>query len=114
MVQILANHGMRAGVGAGEPAQLLPDVETLGPVRERTRGIVARLRLHRAPLDRVAMQSRRRSGLEPAALEPQLGQALAERARGVLANAPAFELARSDVNQAVEKRSGRDHRGAAA
>ena len=79
-----------------------------------SRRIVARLRLHRGEVDGVSMESRRRTGLEPPALEPELAQALAQRARRVLTDASAFELPRSDVDQAVEEGSGRHHRRAAA
>ena len=53
------------------------------------------------------MESWRRAGLEPPALEPQLRQALAQCARRVLADPAAVDLLLADMNQAVEKRAGR-------
>jgi hypothetical protein len=67
-------------------------------MRERHRGLVARLRLERIPVDRVAVEARRCAGLEPPALEAQLGEAFAQRAGGVLADASARQLLRADVD----------------
>src|SRR5258706_11723139 len=101
--QVVADDPVGLRVGVGEPAQRLIEIEALGPVRERPRRLVAGLRRHRVPVDRVAMETRRRAGLEPAALEAELREALAERARRMLADAPARDLARADVDQAVEE-----------
>ena len=83
-------------------------------MRERHRRLVAALPLERVPVDRVAVEPGRRAGLEPSALEAQLGEALAERDRGVLADAPAREAPQTDVDHAVQERAGRDDRGATA
>ena len=111
-MQVVADHGMGASVRVRQPAQHLLELEPLGPVGERLGRIVAGLRLHRAPLDRIAMESRRCAGLEPAALETELGQAFAQRAGGVLPDTAALELARADVNEAVQESARRDHRRA--
>ena len=107
-MQVLADHGVRALVGAGQPAQRLVQLEPLRPVRERHRRLVAGLRRDSVPVDRVAVEARRSPGLEPAALEPQLGEALGERHRRVLPDAPAREPLRPDVNEPVQERAGGD------
>src|SRR6185295_16395812 len=93
---------------AREVAGHLLELQALRPMRERLRRIVPRLRLHGVPIDGVAMETRGCACLEPAALEPQVGQTFAQRTRRVLANAPAFDLPRTDVNQPVQERAGCD------
>src|SRR5436309_1804681 len=108
-VEMVADHAVGARVGAGEVAEELIELELFRPVGERLRRVVAWLRGHGVPVDRVAMEARRGAGLKAPALEPQLGQALAQRAGGVLPDPSARQLARADVDQAVEEGPGGDH-----
>src|SRR5207247_4398618 len=71
-----ADHLVRARVRVRDPAVNLLELERSGPVRERLRWIVTRSHLERLQIERRAQQAWRRPGLEPAALETQLGQAL--------------------------------------
>ncbi len=77
VVQIRADDAVRLRVRVREPARHLLDLENLAPMRERHRRLVAALPLERVPVDRVAVEPGRRAGLEPSALEAQLGEALA-------------------------------------
>src|SRR5438132_5921784 len=111
--QVLADHAVRVFVRAGEMTGHLLERQLLRPMRERNRRLVAPLRLERFPVDRIAMESWRRSGLEPPALEPEVTEAFAQRPGGVLAHAAAGDLALADVDQPVQERSRRDDGGAA-
>src|SRR5437667_10619089 len=98
-MQPLANRAVRSLVRVGQVTEHLVHLEALGPVRKRLRGLVAALRLHRLPIDRIAMESRRRAGLEAPALESEVGEAVAQRAGGMLADPAALQLAGTDVDQ---------------
>ena len=65
-------------------------------------------------IDAVAIEPRRRAGLQAAPLEAERLQRLGQLARGRLAGAARRLLLRPDVNQAVQKRAGRDDQRAAA
>ena len=62
----------------------------------------------------LAVEPRRRAGLQPAPLEAERLQRLREIARRRLAGAAGRPLLRPDVDQPVEERAGRDDQRAAA
>src|SRR4051794_32043815 len=88
--------------------------------RERNWRLVAALsnktsvRDLRVEVDRVAVQPRRRAGLQASPLEGERLERLRQRTRRRFACAARRLLLRTDVNQTVEKRSGCHHERTAA
>ncbi len=81
--------------------------------RERLGRIVARLHFHRRPVDRGAVDSRRRSGLEPAERETEPLERERKPKRRRLADTAGRRLLLADVDQAAQKGPGGEHhRGA--
>ena len=78
---------------------------------ERTGRIVSGLLDHPGKVDRIPVDSRRRSRLEAEHAEAQLLQALRQSTRGRLAHASARDRSIPDVHQTVQERAGRhNHR----
>src|SRR6266576_5371045 len=65
------DHLMGSGRGPRDAALDLRGGDLLGHHRKRLRRIVAWLHLHRGPVDRGAVEARRRAGLQPA--QPKAG-----------------------------------------
>ncbi len=103
--------------------QMAVDLRTRDrPGREgkRHRRIIAALHEERAArdlrleIDRVAIESRWRAGLQPPAFKAERFQRFRQRSRGRLSRAPRRMLFRTDMNQTIQKRAGRHHQCGAA
>ena len=103
-----------AGQRARDAALDLRRLDARGQHRERLGRLVARLHLDRGPVDRRAVEPRRRAGLEPAEreAEPLERERQAERRR--LADPAGRRLLLADMDQAAQERAGGQHDGAAA
>ena len=77
--------------------------------REELRLGIAVLELERRPVDRRAVEPRRRPGLEPAEREPGAVQALGERDRGRIAEAASGRPLVAEMDHPAQERAGRDH-----
>ena len=95
-------------------------IDAVGQERERNRRDVAAFANKRAALnlsveiDAVAIESRRRAGLQPAPLEAERLQRLGELVRRRFAGATGRTLLRADVNEPVQERAGGDDERAAS
>ena len=88
-------------------------VDALGQHRERLGRLVARLHLDRRPVDRRAVEPRRRAGLQPAERKAEPLQRQRQPDRRRLADPAGRRLALADMDQAAQKRAGGQHHGAA-
>ena len=84
-------------------------VDALGHERERRRRVVARLHLEPGPIDRAAVEPRRRAGLEPPERKAVAGERLRQAERRLFADAARRDLFVADMDQAVEEGAGRQH-----
>src|SRR5262245_57778618 len=82
-VDIVADDAVGRSVCAGDTELDLGIVDALGQHRKRLWRLVARLHLHRGPVNGATVEPRRRSGLEPPQPKSQSlqGQRQAERRR---------------------------------
>ena len=88
-------------------------VDALGQHRERLRHIVAGLHLERFPIDRAAIEPRRRAGFQTAEREAIFFQCGGKTHRGRFADAAGGNLFFADVNEAAQKSAGgQNHRAA--
>ncbi len=78
-------------------------------VREHRHGLVARLNREPRVVDRAAVDTRRRAGLEPADTERQRAQPLGQTVRRRISRAPALVVRQPDVNLAAQERADRQH-----
>ena len=81
--------------------------------RERLGRIVARLHLDRRPVDRRAIEPRRRSGLEPAEREAEPLERVRKPDRRRFADPTRRRLRLADMDQAAQERAGGQDRRAA-
>ena len=104
-------------VGTGDMAHYLPRVlrRRSGKGEHRHR-FVAGLRCQLAVIDRLAINARRRAGLEPGDAKWQLPQAGGERIGRRVAGPAALIVGQADMDAAAEKGAGREyhHRGGEA
>ena len=111
-VEPAANDLVRALVGVCDPARHLPRVHLArADEAHHRRGIVAGLPFERREIDGAPVESRRRSGLEPAHGQGELAQSRAERLRRGITGAPSFVLFEADVDQSRQERAGGQHHG---
>ena len=102
------------GVGrAGDAALDLRRLDALGEHRERLRRLVAGLHLDRGPVDRRAVEPRRRAGLQPAEREAEPLERARKPDGGRLADPAGRRLLLADMDQAAQERAGGQHHGAA-
>ncbi len=99
--------------GAGDAALDLRRFDARGEHRERLGRLVARLHLDGSPVDRGAVEPRRRAGLEPAEREAEALQRERKADRRRLADPAGRGLALADMDQAAQEGAGGQHRGAA-
>ena len=84
--EVGADDGVGRLGGRGDPAVDLRVGDPLGQERERHRRVVAGLHLQARPVDRAAVEARRRAGLEPA--EPQTRAPAGARERPLAGGSP--------------------------
>ncbi|MDR9356858.1 hypothetical protein FEO99_05758 [Burkholderia multivorans] len=110
-VETAANDVVRALVRVRDPARQLLRM-LLGTAEERehrNRIEIARLLFELREIDRAAVDTRRRSGLQPALRQLQLLQARRQRHGGRVARATARIVVQTDVDLAVQECTGRQH-----
>ena len=88
-------------------------VDPLGQRRERLGRLVAGLHLEPRPVDRAAVEPRRRAGLEPAERKAEPLQRQRQPDRRRLADPAGRRLPLADMDQAAQERAGGQHHGAA-
>src|SRR6476469_7785360 len=79
-----------------------------GTKAERGGIVVTGLHLKLRPVDGAAIEARRRSRLEPATAQPKLLERFAQKHGGRFTGASGGILLLATVDQAIEKRAGRD------
>ena len=99
---------------AGDAALDLRRFDPLGQHRERLGRIVARLHLERGPVDGLAVEPRRRAGLEPAQRKPKPLQRERKPDGRRFADPAGRGLLFADMDQAAQEGAGGQHHGAAA
>jgi hypothetical protein len=113
-MHVRPNDVMRRWRGPGDAAVNLPGFDPRRQHREWLGRIVARLHLHRLPVDRRAIEARRRSGLETAEGEPEpLERPREPQGRG-LVDTTGWCLRFANMNQAAQERASRQDHGAAS
>jgi len=110
-VNVVADDAVSRGVGAGDAALDLGVIDALRQHRERLRRLVARLHLHCGPVDGVAVEAWRRSGLEPPERKSQSLQSQRQAERGRLAHASRRRLPLADVDEPPQEGSRGEHDG---
>ena len=104
---------MRRFGRAGDAAFDLRVVDARGQHRERLGRIVARLHLERRPVDRLAVEPRRRAGLEAAEREAERAPASRDSPiAGASPTRPAGICCLADMDEAAQERAGGEHHGA--
>ena len=98
-----------AGVVVGDVADDLRRRDPVGQERERRRRVVAGLHVEPGPVDRPAVEPRRRAGLEPPERKAEAGEGLRQAERRRFADPARRDLLLADMDEAVEKRAGRQH-----
>ena len=115
-MHIFADDAMRFLGGEGNVAGHLPVMmrHTLGTKTKR-RGIgIAGLYCETRPINRSAVEPRRRSGLEPATAQPQFLQRFAKKYCWRFAGSSCRILLLAAVDEPIEKSAGGDNSGAGA
>jgi hypothetical protein len=97
--------------GHCQMARNLIQHQRIGEVRERPRVLVAQMPQHAGEIDRVAMNARRRAGLEPDHAKPKIRQALGYPSGRLLSDSAAAVGRIAHVEKAVQERAGRDDDG---
>src|ERR1035437_5440497 len=110
-MHILADDPERLRGGEGDVAAYLRLYDFLGPEAEGRGVQVAGLLLEGLPADGAAVQARPRPGLEAAGPQGQRAEALAEQNRGLPPAAAGRIALLAAVDEAVEKRAGRNDGG---
>ena len=96
----------RRGRG-GDAAGDLRRGDAVGQIGERNRRVVARLHLQAGPVDRAAVEPRRRPGLETTEREAEPAQGGREAERGRLADAAGGDLLLADMDETAQEGAGR-------
>src|SRR5579864_4567374 len=96
------------GCRSGNAALDLWRRDPVGQGRERLRWIIAGLHLDGGPVDRGAVEPRRRTGLEPAELEPGTLQRTREPQSRRFADSSGGPILLAEMDQSAQKRAGRD------
>ena len=109
-MNIFADDAMRLRRGPGDVAGHLRIVMRHPPGAKAERGGigVAGLHLKLRPVDGAAVETRRRSGLQPATAQAKLLQSFAQKHGGGFAGASRGILLLAAMDQAVEERAGGD------
>src|SRR5690349_10358422 len=79
--------------------------------RENGRRLVTRLHRQLAEIDRPAVDTRRRAGLEPSHRQLQLAQSRSETLRRRVARAAGLVVLKANVNQSRQKSTGGEYDG---
>ena len=96
--------------GAGDRALDLPVADTVRQHRERFRRLVPRLHLQHGPVDGGPVETRRRASLQAPEHDARAFERSRQPERRRFANAPGRDLPLADMDEAAEKRAGRqDH-----
>ena len=101
-------------VGVGDVADGLRHVDPAGQEGEGGRRIVAVLHLQAAPVDRAAVEARRRAGLEPAERQAEAVQRRRQPGRGRRVDPAGRPALLAQMDDAAQEGSGRDDDGAGA
>ena len=96
-------------IGLGDVADDLRRGYAVGQERERHRRVVAGLNVEPGIVDRIAVESRRGAGLQPAEREAAAPQGLRQAIGRRLAHTPRRDLLIADMDQAAEKSAGGQH-----
>ena len=113
-MHVVANDRVRGLAVRVMPHSICGVFDPLGQRRERLGRLVARLHLQRRPVDRAAVEPRRRAGLQPAERKADIFQRARQSERRRFADAAGGNLFFADMDQAAQKRSGGEHHGAGA
>ena len=108
-MQVVSDDLVRRLDGARDAALNLRVRQSGRERRERHRLVVARLHLHRAPIDGPAIQTRRRACLQTTEADSEPRQRGRETPGRFLADPAAGAPHIADMDQAVQKRAGGDH-----
>ena len=100
---------VRRRCGLGDVADDLRRRDPPGQERERHRRVVAMLDFEPGPVDRPAVEPRRRAGLEPPQRKPARRKRPRQPERRRLADPAGRDLLRADMDEAAEKRAGGQH-----
>ena len=104
---------VRARVGPGDRAEELGRRAALAHRRHRPVAVVGRLPLERRPVDRAAVEPRRRAGLEPRQRQAERAQLVASAVAARSPTRPPAMTAHPEMKLAAEEGAGReDHRSA--
>ena len=107
--KIVADDPMGLRARARHPAFDLRIGDPGREVGEGNRVFVRRLALDALPVDRLAVEPRRRSGLEPPEPQTQTPQRRRQPRRGILAHSPGGNALCADMDEAGEKGACRQH-----
>ncbi len=97
----------RSGDAAGD----LRRCDAIGESRERHRLVVGLLLVEAGPVDRAAVEARRRAGLEASESEAEAGEGLRQADRRTLTDPTRGNSGLADMDEAAEKGSGGQHDG---
>ena len=107
--KIGADDLMRCRRRVRDVADHLRCLDPLSQERERARWIIAGLLDETRPIDRPAIQSWRRAGLQTPHPEIETGERRREPERGCLSHSASLDLFLADMDHAPQKRPGGDH-----
>ncbi len=113
-MHIPANDVVRGPGRAGYTALDLRLVDARGEHGERLGRLIARLHLHRGPVDRAAVEARRGAGLQASQGEAEPCQRVRQAQHRCLADAAGGDASLPDVDQPAQKRPGGEHDRAGA
>src|SRR5438045_539275 len=101
--KIGANDGMRRRGRHRDVADDLRRLDAVGNERERRRRGVAGLHIEAGPVDRAAVEPRRRPGLEAPERKAVTGERLRQAERRLFADPARRDLLVADMNEAIEE-----------
>ena len=112
--EIGANDVVCRGRRVGDPAGDLGRHDSLGQKRERHRIVVGLLHFEARPIDRLAIEPGGRAGLQASELQTQRIEPVGQLESGRFAGASRRDFLLAHMDEAVEKRAGRQNDGAGA